>query len=46
MFFPLHAAEFQFMTRTQHQSISIAPNQNKPALSKGQKAFNSLIKQI
>ncbi|WP_197338765.1 J domain-containing protein [Ralstonia solanacearum] len=34
------------MTRTQHQSISIAPNQNKPALSKGQKAFNSLIKQI
>ncbi len=34
------------MTRTPPQSVSIAPDQNTPALSKGQKTFNSLIKQI
>jgi len=42
----LSSAEIQFMTRTNRQPVSIAPNQDKPALSKGQKAFNSLIKQI
>jgi hypothetical protein len=34
------------MTRTNLRSVSIAPDHDKPALSKGQKAFNSLIKQI
>jgi hypothetical protein len=34
------------MTRTNQKSVSIAPDHNQPALSKGQKAFNSLIKQI
>lgn len=34
------------MTRTNRQSVSIAPHQDKPALSKGQKAFNTLIRQI
>jgi hypothetical protein len=34
------------MTRTNLRSISIAPDRNKSALSKGQKAFNTLIKQI
>jgi hypothetical protein len=34
------------MTRTNLRSVSIAPDHEKPAFSKGQKAFNSLIKQI
>ncbi len=34
------------MTKTNQKSVSIAPDHNQPALSKGQKAFNSLIKQI
>jgi hypothetical protein len=36
------------MIRTTRQPVSIAPSQDnpEPALSKGQKAFNSLIKQI
>ncbi|MDB5832255.1 MAG: molecular chaperone DnaJ [Caballeronia sp.] len=34
------------MTRTNPRSISIAPDHNKSPLSKGQKAFNTLIKQI
>lgn len=34
------------MTRATHQSVSIAPTHNKASLSKGQKAFNSLIRQI
>jgi hypothetical protein len=34
------------MTRTNLRSVSIAHDQDKPALSKGQKTFNSLIKQI
>ncbi len=34
------------MTRKNNWSVSIASDQNNPALSKEQKAFNSLIKQI
>jgi len=34
------------MTRTNLRAISIAPDDNQPRLSKGQKAFNTLIKQI
>jgi hypothetical protein len=34
------------MTRTNHRSVSIAPDHNKADLSKGQKAFNTLIRQI
>ncbi len=34
------------MTRVTRQSVSIAPTHNKASLSKGQKAFNSLIRQI
>ncbi|WP_349608088.1 J domain-containing protein [Cupriavidus sp. DF5525] len=34
------------MARNNHQSVSIAPDHNRPILSKGQKTFNSLIKQI
>jgi hypothetical protein len=34
------------MTRTNLRSISIAPEHNQSNLSKGQKAFNTLIKQI
>ncbi len=34
------------MSRTSPSSISIAPHRDKPHLSKGQKAFNTLIKQI
>ncbi|WP_207002265.1 J domain-containing protein [Trinickia mobilis] len=34
------------MTRTNLRSVSIAHDHDKPALSKGQKTFNSLIKQI
>jgi hypothetical protein len=34
------------MTRTNLRSVSIGRNHDKPALSKGQKAFNSLIRQI
>ncbi len=34
------------MTRANLKSVSIAPDHNKPTLSKGQKAFNALIKQI
>jgi hypothetical protein len=34
------------MTRTPPKSVSIAAEHNKPDLSKGQKAFNTLIKQI
>jgi hypothetical protein len=34
------------MTGTNIRSISIAPNHKKSHLSKGQKAFNTLIKQI
>lgn len=34
------------MTRTNLRAISIAPDHNKAHLSKGQKAFNTLIKQI
>jgi hypothetical protein len=34
------------MTRTNLRSVSIAPDHDRPALSKGQKAFNSLIRQI
>lgn len=34
------------MTETNSWSVNISPNQNTPALSKEQKAFNSLIKQI
>jgi hypothetical protein len=34
------------MTRTNLRSISIAPDHNKSQLSKGQKAFNTLIKQM
>jgi hypothetical protein len=34
------------MTRTNLRSVSIAPDHDKLALSKGQKAFNSLIRQI
>jgi len=44
--FLLPSAEIQFMSSANRQSVSIAPHQDKPALSKGQKAFNSLIKQI
>uniref|UniRef100_UPI003F492569 molecular chaperone DnaJ n=1 Tax=Cupriavidus yeoncheonensis TaxID=1462994 RepID=UPI003F492569 len=38
--------QFPFMARTNHQSVSIAHDHNRAALSKGQKTFNSLIKQI
>ncbi|PCE34217.1 J domain-containing protein [Burkholderia ubonensis] len=34
------------MPRTNSRSVSIAPDSGKPVLSKGQKAFNALIKQI
>jgi hypothetical protein len=34
------------MTRTNRRSVSIAPDHNKASLSKGQKAFNTLIQQI
>ncbi len=34
------------MTRTNRRSVSIAPRHNKATLSKGQKAFNTLIRQI
>lgn len=34
------------MTRTHVKAISIATGQNQPPLSKGQKTFNTLIKQI
>ncbi|CAB3800651.1 hypothetical protein LMG28614_05240 [Paraburkholderia ultramafica] len=34
------------MARTNLRSVSIAPDHDKPALSKGQKTFNSLIGQI
>lgn len=34
------------MARINHQSVSIAPDHNRPTLSRGQKTFNSLIKQI
>jgi len=34
------------MTGANLKSVSIAPDHNKPTLSKGQKAFNALIKQI
>jgi hypothetical protein len=34
------------MTRTNLRSVSIGPDHDKPALSKGQKAFNSLVRQI
>ncbi len=34
------------MTRTNRRSVSIAPGHNKASLSKGQKAFNTLIRQI
>jgi hypothetical protein len=34
------------MTRTNLRSISIASDHNQSNLSKGQKAFNTLIKQI
>ncbi|MDW3686066.1 J domain-containing protein [Cupriavidus sp. CV2] len=34
------------MTRTNLKSVSIAPGLNRPILSKGQKAFNALIKQL
>jgi hypothetical protein len=34
------------MTRRIRQAISIAPDHNKPKLSRGQKAFNTLIRQI
>ncbi|WP_444513130.1 J domain-containing protein [Paraburkholderia fungorum] len=34
------------MTRTNLRSVNIAPDHNKPVLSKGQKTFNSLIRQI
>jgi hypothetical protein len=34
------------MTRTGAKSVGIAPEHNKPTLSKGQKTFNTLIKQI
>ncbi|SAK76992.1 molecular chaperone DnaJ [Caballeronia catudaia] len=34
------------MTRTNLRSVSIALDHDKPALSRGQKGFNSLIKQI
>lgn len=34
------------MTRTNNWSVSISSDQNNLALSKEQKAFNSLIKQI
>ncbi|WMY10950.1 J domain-containing protein [Paraburkholderia phenoliruptrix] len=34
------------MTKTIRQAVSIAPGHNKPNLSRGQKAFNTLIRQI
>jgi hypothetical protein len=34
------------MTRPPHKSVSIAPNPTKAPLSKGQRAFNTLIQQI
>ena len=34
------------VTRTNLKSVGIAPDHNRTALSKGQKAFNALIKQI
>ena len=34
------------MTKPSLRSISIAPDHNQPTLSKGQKAFNTLLKQI
>lgn len=34
------------MTRTNLKSVSIAPDHNTPTLSKGQKAYNTLIRQI
>ncbi|MFM0327457.1 J domain-containing protein [Caballeronia glebae] len=34
------------MTRTNLRSVSIGPDHDKPALSNGQKTFNSLIRQI
>jgi hypothetical protein len=34
------------MTRTNLKAVSIAPEHNRPTLSKGQKAFNTLIRQI
>src|ERR1700687_1493348 len=34
------------MTRTNRRSVSIAPGHNKASLSQGQKAFNTLIRQI
>lgn len=33
-------------TRTSARSVSIAPDHNQPTLSKGQKAFNALVKRI
>jgi hypothetical protein len=39
-------AQIQLMARTNHQSVSIAPDHNRSTLSKGQKTFNSLIQQI
>ncbi|SAL81717.1 molecular chaperone DnaJ [Caballeronia telluris] len=34
------------MTKAIHQAVSIAPGHNKASLSPGQKAFNTLIRQI
>lgn len=34
------------MTKSSRNSISIAPDHNQPTLSKGQKAFNALLKRI
>src|SRR5690349_19158556 len=44
--FSTPSAESRPMTRTNLRSVSIGPDHDKPALSKGQKAFNSLIRQI
>lgn len=38
--------EHPAMTKAHRPAISIAPNQDEPTLSKGQKSFNALIKQI
>jgi hypothetical protein len=43
---PHQPEDLYFMTRTHLKSVSIAPDHNPAPLSKGQKAFNTLIKQI
>jgi hypothetical protein len=43
---PHQPEDLYFMTRTHLKSVSITPDNNPAPLSKGQKTFNTLIKQI